>query len=84
MAMGTYDALRRLNLSIPGDVAVMGFDNQQFIASNLYPALSTMELPHYEMGVRAARLLMDLMDGLEDEAPSQHRVLCPFIERESV
>jgi LacI family transcriptional regulator len=84
MAIGAYDALRKLNLSIPGDVAVMGFDNQQFIASNLYPALSTMELPHYEMGVQAAKYLIDQTNGSEREESRQYRVACPFIERDSV
>ena len=50
MAMGAYDAIRNLNLKIPDDVAVIGFDNQELIAPGLYPALTTMELPHYKMG----------------------------------
>ena len=51
MAMGAYDALRKLNKRIPTDVAVLGFDNQELIAAHMYPPLSTMELPHLEMGV---------------------------------
>src|SRR5687767_11646094 len=58
MAMGAYDAIRKLALRIPDDVAVMGFDNQEIIAVHLYPSLSTMELPHYEMGSWAAQHLL--------------------------
>jgi LacI family transcriptional regulator len=83
VAMGAYDALRKLNLSIPEDVAVMGFDNQKTIAAELYPPLSTMELPHYEMGVWAVHNLIDQMDRPGNEEPVQHMIACPLIERES-
>ncbi len=47
MAVGAYDALRTLGLSIPDDVAVMGFDNYELITTKLSFPLSTIELPHY-------------------------------------
>jgi LacI family transcriptional regulator len=50
MAMGAYDALNKLRLNVPNDVSVVGFDNQDVIAAFLNPPLSTMALPHYEMG----------------------------------
>jgi LacI family transcriptional regulator len=58
MAMGAYDALKKLGLKIPDDVSVIGFDNQDVIASYLYPPLSTVALPHYEMGQWAVRQLL--------------------------
>ena len=82
-AVGVYDALRRLGLSIPGDVAVVGFDNQELIAAHLYPPLTTMELPHYRMGEWAANKLIALIEG-EDDAPLiQQTIECPLIERKS-
>lgn len=85
MAMGAYDALRKLGLSIPGDVAVVGFDNQELIAAHLYPALTTMKLPHYEMGQWAVEHLLHLIDHSEarQETAVQHIIPCPIIERES-
>ncbi|MBP6469611.1 MAG: LacI family DNA-binding transcriptional regulator [Chloroflexi bacterium] len=85
MAMGAYDALRKLGLSIPGDVAVVGFDNQELIAAHLYPALTTMKLPHYEMGQWAVEHLLYLIDHPEarQETAVQHIIPCPIIERES-
>ncbi len=82
MAMGAYDALRKLGLAIPGDVAVLGIDNQEIIAAHLYPPLSTMRLPHYEMGRWAVRYLLD--NSGTDLAPVQHVISCPYIERQSV
>jgi LacI family transcriptional regulator len=38
-------APRKLGRSIPHDVAVVSFDNQELIAAHLHPPLSTLELP---------------------------------------
>jgi LacI family transcriptional regulator len=83
-AMGAYDALRKLGLSIPEDVAVIGFDNLELIAAQLYPPLSTMELPHYQMGQWAMQYLLDHADAPPEEYPVQHKMPCPFIPRSSV
>ena len=83
MAMGAYEAIREHGLKIPRDIAVIGYDNQELIAASLRPALSTMELPHYAMGVWAVRYLLEE----QPEAPGgpiQARLECPFVERESL
>jgi LacI family transcriptional regulator len=82
MAMGAYDALRALGLSIPDDVAVMGFDNQELIAAQLFPPLSTIQLPHYQMGKWAIEYLLEHTG--ESLLPVQHTLDCPYIERQSV
>jgi LacI family transcriptional regulator len=86
MAMGAYDALRKLGLSIPQDVAVIGFDNQEIIAAHLYPALTTMELPHYRMGQWAVEELLRLMaqEGPAAPPPVQRKIDCPLILRDSI
>lgn len=83
-AMGAYDALRKLNLSIPEDVAVMGFDNHEIIAAHLFPSLSTMQLPHYEMGLWAANQVIGQATGAGSEEPIQHKIKCPLVERASI
>lgn len=83
-ALGAYNALAELNLRIPHDMAVIGFDNQEIIAAALRPPLSTMELPHYEIGRRAADLLLQQI--IHEEAPASPAVTsiaCPLITRES-
>ena len=86
MAMGAYDALHKLGLSIPQDVAVVGYDNQEIIAANLYPALTTMALPHYQMGYWAMEELLRLSAADEPwlASPRQHKMTCPLVWRDSV
>jgi LacI family transcriptional regulator len=84
MAIGVYDALRKHNRRIPEDVAVIGFDNLELVAVNLYPSLTTMELPHYKMGVWAVQKLVKIISGLKTDQPEQYKIECPLIERESV
>jgi LacI family transcriptional regulator len=83
MAMGAYDALRKLKLSIPDDVAVVGFDNQEIIAAHLHPGLTTLELPHYELGKWAVEYLLAHIDEAYPLPPVQHVIRCPLVERAS-
>ncbi len=83
MAMGAYDAIRKLGLRIPKDIAVIGFDNLEIIAAQLHPTLSSMQLPHYEMGQWAVRYLIDCADETGNLQPIQHYIECPLIERQS-
>ena len=81
VAMGLYDGLREHGLRIPGDVAVMGFDNQDVIAAHLRPPLSTVALPHYELGAAGVRALLGL-DAAGEDGPLL--VACPAVPRASV
>jgi len=83
MAMGAYDAVRQLGLTIPDDVAIVGFDNLEVIAGQLRPPLTTMELPHYAMGQWAVQFLLDHADDIHPE-PVQQTIPCRLIERASV
>lgn len=82
MAMGCYDALRELGLRIPDDISVIGFDNREQ-AQFMRPGLTTLTLPHLEMGAMAVELLMDRVGGLE-RRHNQIKVECPLVERDSV
>lgn len=83
MAMGAYTAIAELGLRIPQDVAVIGFDNQEVVAAHLRPPLTTIALPHYEMGHRALNRLLALIHD-EDADAGTEAIDCPLIERESV
>jgi LacI family transcriptional regulator len=87
MAMGAYDALRKLGKSIPNDIAVIGFDNQELIAADLYPGLTTMALPHYQMGQWAVNRLLEYIeepDKWNVKDFIQGKLECPLIIRDSV
>jgi LacI family transcriptional regulator len=83
MAMGAYDAVKQRGFTIPDDIAIVGFDNLELIAAQLRPPLTTMELPHYEMGQWAVQYLLEHADG-PNLAPIQHTIACRLIERKSV
>lgn len=87
MAMGAYRAAGELGLRIPDDISIVGFDNQQLIAENIYPALTTVALPHYEMGAWATENLIDAIEGKTDlQLFAAHPTLlpCPLVLRDSV
>jgi LacI family transcriptional regulator len=81
MALGCYEALTELGLRIPEDVAVIGYDDRE-IARFMRPPLTTILLPHLEMGTLAAEYLIDHANRPE-KRPAQIKVECPLIERSS-
>jgi LacI family transcriptional regulator, galactose operon repressor len=59
-AVGVYAALRAAHLRIPEDVAVVGFDDQG-LAQVLQPSLTTVHVPIEQVGMEAARQLIQLI-----------------------
>ncbi|MBC9822612.1 LacI family DNA-binding transcriptional regulator [Terrabacter sp. MAHUQ-38] len=84
MAMGAYHVAAELGLRIPQDLSVVGFDNQAFVADGLRPELTTLALPHYEMGVWAVEQLLQEMDLAAPVTPSHQSLPCPIVRRSSV
>jgi LacI family transcriptional regulator len=64
MAVGVLDGLRAAGRGVPGDVAVIGFDDIS-IAAHTRPALTTVRQPSREMGEAAATMLLDNLNGTE-------------------
>jgi LacI family transcriptional regulator len=86
MAMGAYRAAAELGLQVPGDLSIIGFDNQLVIAEGLYPRLTTVALPHYEMGVWAVETLLNQMEqGTGVRVTAEPWLMpCPLVVRDSV
>lgn len=87
MAMGAYRAAGELGLAVPEDVSIVGFDDQDPIGYSLFPGLTTVALPHFELGAWAVRTLVELIDGQGDrESPGGRPTLldCPIVRRGSV
>ncbi len=66
-AIGAMRALKMAGHSIPGDVAVVGFDDVPF-ARYLSPALTTVRAPIEDVGREAVRQLVHLMNGEQAQA----------------
>lgn len=87
-AMGFYRAARQRGLRVPEDISVVGFDDQEFIASELDPPLTTMRLPHAAMGTLAIRAVLGQdtsYAGWQADGDGQVAMIeCPLVRRDSV
>lgn len=72
MAIGVITAARELGHQVPAELSIVGFDDIA-LASYANPPLTTIAQPRYEMGVLAARMLLERM--CEPEMPYRRRVL---------
>ena len=86
MAMGAYQAAQLAGLTIPDDLSIVSIDNFELVIEALLPGLTSIELPHYEMGRWAIERLAIELAGDADggTAPQQVRMHCPLISRQSV
>jgi len=85
--MGAYRAARNRGLHVPDDLSIVGFDDQEFIASELDPPLTTVRLPHREMGRLAIQLVLDEPDALDDVPAAEGnliRIAGELVRRDSV
>jgi LacI family transcriptional regulator len=80
MAIGALDVAHELGLAVPGDVAVLGFDDVD-AATIVTPQLTTVRNPAYEAGSTAGDLLLSRMSGRYSGAGRTVVLPCPFIVR---
>jgi LacI family transcriptional regulator len=81
LALGCYDVLRERGLRVPEDMSVTGYNDMQF-ADRFAPPLTTVRIPHYQIGARAAQLMLEALDG--NEWPPMTLTLAPtLVVRES-
>ena len=80
-AYGAVAAVQELNMRVPDDVSVIGFDDIPS-ARQVHPSLTTIRQPLYDMGAAATRLLLSLLEGGKAGVP---RISLPttLVERES-
>jgi LacI family transcriptional regulator len=81
MALGCLEALKELGKAIPRDISVVGYDDRE-IAQFIHPPLTTVLLPHFEMGTMAAELLLERIEQ-PGMSPAQLKSECPLVVRES-
>ena len=62
IALGCYDVFAERGIACPDEVSVVGFNNMPFL-DKLNPPLTTVAIPHHQIGVEAARMLIEALDG---------------------
>ncbi|MBY5330567.1 LacI family transcriptional regulator [Rhizobium leguminosarum bv. viciae] len=82
IARGVIDALRDLNVEIPTDVAVVGFDNWEVVARQTRPPLTTIDMELKELGHRAGLAILSLSKG-EPVPAGITRLPCRLVVRQS-
>jgi LacI family transcriptional regulator len=86
-SIGVVLAAAKLGLTVPGDLSLVGYDDDENVAPCLVPALTTVRLPHREMGESAMQDLLDRLradDGKAAPAPVRMMLDCPLVVRDSV
>jgi LacI family transcriptional regulator len=76
MALGCYDAFVVRRVECPAQVSVVGYNDMPF-AGWFNPPLTTVGLPHYEIGARAAELLLEQLR--EPDSPPTQVTLEPTL-----
>lgn len=81
MTIGVLHALRERGLSVPGDIALVAFDDFEW-SDLFHPRLTVIAQPTHAIGKRAVQLLLSRLD--EPDRPAQSVRLQPrFVHRES-
>jgi DNA-binding LacI/PurR family transcriptional regulator len=61
ITLGALETIHKYGLSIPKDIAIIGFDDMNW-SNSLNPPLTAVRQPAYEIGKRAAELLIQRID----------------------
>ncbi len=81
LALGCYDVFAERGMRCPDDVSVVGFNDMPF-AARFHPPLTTIHIPHYEIGKAAGELMLErLQDG--DAPPREIRLEPSLVVRGS-
>ncbi|KPD03291.1 LacI family DNA-binding transcriptional regulator [Moellerella wisconsensis] len=79
IAFLAYQVLLSKGFKIPEDVAVLGYDNMIGVGKLFYPALTTVELPHYQLGKEAALHIIQ-----QRQLQGIQYISCDVLERDSL
>ena len=82
LALETMNTVRESGLRVPEDVSVAGYDDP-LSAHLVYPALTTVRQPLYDMGRRAGERLIRLIRGDEARAPIREVLPAQLVVRKS-
>jgi len=66
LALGCYDVFADHGLRCPQEISVVGFNDMPF-ADRFHPPLTTIHIPHYEIGAAAAELMLERLQDPDAE-----------------
>ena len=81
LAVGAILGAQAKGLKVPDDVSIVGFDDID-LATVINPAITTVHVPHSEMGRIAGDALLDLIDA--PETPQRIELTTHIVERASL
>jgi LacI family transcriptional regulator len=81
IAIGCYDVANERDLKIGAELSVVGYNDMLF-ADKLCPPLTTVRVPHYQLGLRAAQLILSLINDSDGQA-EQIRLEPTLVRRSS-
>ena len=81
MAIGALKAFAQLQVQVPEDISIIGFDNIPF-SDCTYPPLTTIAQPTYQMGQMAVETLLKVID--KKKIQKSVELKTELIERDSV
>ncbi len=81
IALGAIGGAAALGYEVPRHLSVVGFDDLAF-AAYMHPALSTIHQDPMQQGIKAARLLVDRLNG-RARAPLKQVMAAEFVARQS-
>jgi DNA-binding LacI/PurR family transcriptional regulator len=81
-AMGAIRAIRDAGLNVPADISVVGFDDTTSAAFST-PSLTTVRQPLFEMGQKAAQILLEKIADREKQFPTIVEMRPELVVRES-
>ncbi len=82
LAIGALKMAKKMGLRVPEDISITGFDDIE-LATIAEPALTTMHVPHRQMGRHAARYLADVIL-LKTQLPRPLALETVYCERETL
>jgi len=81
LAVGALRGAKEMGLRVPDDISITGFDDID-LATIADPSLTTVHVPHREMGRRAAQMLVAILKG--EEKPTRHELKTTLSLRQSL
>jgi LacI family transcriptional regulator len=82
MTMGALKAIHELGMKIPAELALVSFDDEEWFES-VRPRISGVAQPAYDLGVRAAEIVMDRIKGKLPKSPCRKVLKTELKVRES-